>query len=46
VDKDNDPITVFMCGDVMLGRGIDQVLPNPCDPVMPFHCLPFSLNTI
>ena len=21
-----------MCGDVMTGRGIDQVLPHPCDP--------------
>ena len=24
-------ITVFMCGDVMTGRGIDQVLPHPVD---------------
>ena len=28
------PITLFMCGDVMLGRGIDQVLAHPCDPVL------------
>jgi len=27
-------VTVFMCGDVMLGRGIDQVLPHPGDPVI------------
>ena len=29
-----DPIyiTLFLCGDVMTGRGIDQVLPNPSDP--------------
>lgn len=27
-------ITIFMCGDVMTGRGIDQVLPHPCDPVI------------
>jgi len=26
------PIRLFLCGDVMTGRGIDQVLPNPCDP--------------
>ena len=26
------PITLFMCGDVMTGRGIDQVLPRPSDP--------------
>jgi poly-gamma-glutamate synthesis protein (capsule biosynthesis protein) len=25
-------ITIFLCGDVMLGRGIDQVLPYPSDP--------------
>lgn len=24
--------TLFLCGDVMTGRGIDQVLPHPCDP--------------
>jgi poly-gamma-glutamate capsule biosynthesis protein CapA/YwtB (metallophosphatase superfamily) len=27
-----DLITVFMCGDVMTGRGIDQILPHPGDP--------------
>jgi poly-gamma-glutamate synthesis protein (capsule biosynthesis protein) len=26
------PITLFLCGDVMTGRGIDQVLPYPSDP--------------
>jgi poly-gamma-glutamate synthesis protein (capsule biosynthesis protein) len=25
-------ITLFLCGDVMIGRGIDQVLPYPSDP--------------
>ena len=25
-------ITLFLCGDVMTGRGIDQVLPHPCAP--------------
>jgi poly-gamma-glutamate synthesis protein (capsule biosynthesis protein) len=25
-------ITIFLCGDVMTGRGIDQVLPHPGDP--------------
>lgn len=24
--------TLVLCGDVMLGRGIDQILPHPCDP--------------
>ena len=23
---------LFLCGDVMTGRGIDQVLPHPCEP--------------
>jgi len=27
-----DTVTLFVAGDVMTGRGIDQVLPNPCDP--------------
>ena len=27
-------IRIFLCGDVMTGRGIDQVLPHPCDPVL------------
>jgi poly-gamma-glutamate synthesis protein (capsule biosynthesis protein) len=25
---------LFLCGDVMTGRGIDQVLPQPCDPAL------------
>jgi poly-gamma-glutamate synthesis protein (capsule biosynthesis protein) len=25
-------IRLFLCGDVMTGRGIDQVLPHPCNP--------------
>lgn len=28
----DQPITLFLCGDVMTGRGIDQVLPNPAGP--------------
>lgn len=27
-------ISIFMCGDVMTGRGIDQVLPHPSDPAI------------
>ena len=30
----SNAITIFMCGDVMLGRGIDQVLSHPGDPVI------------
>jgi poly-gamma-glutamate synthesis protein (capsule biosynthesis protein) len=29
-----DPITMFMCGDVMTGRGIDQILPHPSYPLI------------
>ena len=29
-----DPITFFLCGDVMTGRGIDQILPHPCPPAV------------
>ncbi len=25
-------VTIFLCGDVMTGRGIDQLLPHPSDP--------------
>jgi len=25
---------LFLCGDVMTGRGIDQVLPHPCEPTL------------
>jgi poly-gamma-glutamate capsule biosynthesis protein CapA/YwtB (metallophosphatase superfamily) len=27
-------ITLFLCGDVMTGRGIDQVLPHPGNPIL------------
>jgi poly-gamma-glutamate synthesis protein (capsule biosynthesis protein) len=27
-------ITLFLCGDVMTGRGIDQILAEPCDPAI------------
>ncbi|MEW6440298.1 MAG: CapA family protein [bacterium] len=27
-------ISLFLCGDVMTGRGIDQVLPHPCHPAI------------
>jgi poly-gamma-glutamate synthesis protein (capsule biosynthesis protein) len=31
-DRQAGLLTVFLCGDVMTGRGIDQVLPHPGDP--------------
>jgi poly-gamma-glutamate capsule biosynthesis protein CapA/YwtB (metallophosphatase superfamily) len=32
--KQAEPICLFLCGDVMTGRGIDQVLPHPGNPVL------------
>jgi poly-gamma-glutamate synthesis protein (capsule biosynthesis protein) len=29
-----DTIGLFLCGDVMTGRGIDQILESPCDPAL------------
>ena len=30
----SDLITIFLTGDVMVGRGIDQILPHPGDPAI------------
>jgi poly-gamma-glutamate capsule biosynthesis protein CapA/YwtB (metallophosphatase superfamily) len=30
----DDTLTLFLCGDVMLGRGVDQILPYPGDPAL------------
>src|SRR3954466_11070103 len=27
-------VRLFLCGDVMTGRGIDQVLAHPCNPAL------------
>lgn len=27
----DDDVTLFLCGDVMTGRGVDQILPHPSD---------------
>ena len=32
--KHAKPIGVFVCGDVMTGRGLDQALPHPGNPVL------------
>jgi len=31
-DRKDGLLTAFLCGDVMTGRGIDQILPHPSDP--------------
>lgn len=30
----NERVTLFFCGDVMTGRGIDQALPHPAEPTL------------
>src|SRR5215467_6347244 len=32
--EDRRAISLFLCGDVMTGRGIDQVLPHPVNPIL------------
>src|SRR5512143_685489 len=32
VDGSSTELTLFLCGDVMTGRGVDQILPHPCPP--------------
>ena len=32
--RNSNAITLFMCGDVMTGRGIDQILPHPNEPTI------------
>jgi len=32
--KASSAVKVFLCGDVMTGRGIDQVLPQPSNPIL------------
>jgi poly-gamma-glutamate synthesis protein (capsule biosynthesis protein) len=32
--KMDQSLNLFLCGDVMTGRGIDQILPNPNDPLI------------
>jgi poly-gamma-glutamate capsule biosynthesis protein CapA/YwtB (metallophosphatase superfamily) len=34
VQPNGRSIRLFLCGDVMIGRGIDQVLPHPCAPAL------------
>ena len=32
-------VTLFVCGDVMTGRGIDQILPDPSAPELQESCV-------
>lgn len=39
-------ITLFVCGDVMLGRGIDQILPQPGDPKIYEHYVDSAIGYV
>lgn len=44
--SDIRPITLFLCGDVMTGRGIDQVLPHPSSPRIHEPCVQSALDYV
>ncbi|NVB76796.1 MAG: CapA family protein [Kofleriaceae bacterium] len=33
-DRQLSSLSMFLCGDVMLGRGVDQILAQPCEPTL------------
>jgi poly-gamma-glutamate synthesis protein (capsule biosynthesis protein) len=39
-------VTLFLCGDVMTGRGIDQVLPHPGDPLIHEYYMKSALGYV
>jgi poly-gamma-glutamate capsule biosynthesis protein CapA/YwtB (metallophosphatase superfamily) len=41
-----DQVTLFLCGDVMTGRGIDQILPHPGDSRLHEPCMESSLEYV
>jgi poly-gamma-glutamate capsule biosynthesis protein CapA/YwtB (metallophosphatase superfamily) len=40
------PVTLFLCGDVMTGRGIDQILPHPGNPRLFEPCVASALQYV
>jgi len=40
------PITLFLCGDVMTGRGVDQILPHPVAPRLHEAYVPSALEYV
>ena len=43
---DEKGVTLFVCGDVMLGRGIDQILPHPNDPTLYEHYMGSAVDYV
>jgi len=39
-------VTLFLCGDVMIGRGIDQILPFRCEPHLYEPCMRSALGYV
>lgn len=39
-------VTLFLCGDVMTGRGIDQILPHPSKPHLFEACVSSALDYV
>jgi poly-gamma-glutamate synthesis protein (capsule biosynthesis protein) len=39
-------VALFVCGDVMLGRGIDQILPHPSDPTIYEHYMGSAVHYV
>ena len=39
-----DAVRLFLCGDVMTGRGLDQILGHPCDPTLHEDYVPTALD--
>lgn len=39
-------ITIFLCGDVMTGRGVDQILPHPSEPALYETCVDSALDYV
>lgn len=39
-------IRLFLCGDVMTGRGIDQILPYPCHPLLHESYVPLATGYV
>ena len=39
-------VTLFVCGDVMLGRGINQILPHPSDPTIYEHYMGSAVHYV
>lgn len=42
----SDQVRLFLAGDVMLGRGVDQILPTPCDPAINESCLRSAIEYV